>query len=432
MPDAPPAPVEATPAGAITPATIPQQPGSAGAARPGGAARAGVFERLAGKAKQSFTPEATTPAAPSPTPPAAGAAGGTPPAGDGEGTPSPAGIPQAAEEAKPGEGPAAGETDPKKTKANPWQLLKAEKAARAQAEKETQELRSQIVPEAERKTLAERAERAEKRAAEMDAELKLRAFEKSDDFKKQYDAPYEEAWKRAGREIAEIPITDANTGEERAASAQDLLELVNLPLRAARKIAEERFGAFADDAMAHRKEIRSLFEARNKAIEDSRNAAVERDKQQLEQAQSYLQKTTDFVRSEWDRANKEAMSEESRARFFKPREGDQEWNDLLEKGFKLVDQAFAGNVMDPKLQPEQRAGMVRAHAAVRNRAAAFGPMRKLVGRLESKVAELEKELGQYRGSTPKTGEPGHRRTTPAAPASGLSGLEQRLRARART
>jgi hypothetical protein len=98
------------------------------------------------------------------------------------------------------------------------------------------------------------------------------------------------------------------------------------------------------------------------------------------------------------------LADEKNGPFFKPVEGDEHWNQRLAKGFELVDRAFAENPLDPNLTSEQRAAVVRRHAAVRNRAAAFGPLKYKVSQLETKVAELTKELEQFKGSTPTVGD----------------------------
>jgi len=75
----------------------------------------------------------------------------------------------------------------------------------------------------------------------------------------------------------------------------------------------------------------------------------------------------------------------------------------LGKGFALVDEAFGKNPNDPNLTPEERASIVKKHAAVRNRAAAFGPMKYLIAQLRKKLADLEKTAGELKASTPPAG-----------------------------
>jgi hypothetical protein len=104
----------------------------------------------------------------------------------------------------------------------------------------------------------------------------------------------------------------------------------------------------------------------------------------------------------WNEANAEAVADRENGQYFKPVEGDDTRNQLLGKGFALVDKGFSENPMDPKLTPEQRTEVVRRHAAIRNRAAAFGPLKYLVKKLTQEVADLKKANGQFKTSAPPT------------------------------
>lgn len=307
-----------------------------------------------------------------------------------------AGKEVAAPEVKPGEKPPEG-----KTKANPWELHKQAEAKAKKLEQELSEVRKQIVPEAERKTYEQKLSEIQKRNQELEDEIRYVNFEKSAEFKQKYDAPYQEAWKRAMAEVSEITIDDPAAGI-RAVTTQDILTLVNLPLGEARKLANELYGDFADDVMAHRKEIRHLFENRSQALEEAKKSGEERDKQRTEQWQKYQREAQGQIKKIWDAANQKATSHEKFGKFFTPIEGDEEGNQRLAKGFELVDRAFSENPMDPKLTPEQRESVVKRHAVVRNRAAAFGRNILTIQKLEAKLAELEKELKEYKGSEPTT------------------------------
>jgi len=84
--------------------------------------------------------------------------------------------------------------------------------------------------------------------------------------------------------------------------------------------------------------------------------------------------------------------------YFKPVEGDEKGNELLQKGFELVDKIFLDG---GDLQPEEA---IKLHSQVRNRAAAFGRLAFQNRTLTEKVAALEKELAQFKDSTPKNGD----------------------------
>lgn len=326
----------------------------------------------------------------------------------------------------------------KPPKANPWKLYDAEKKARAKAEEEAQRLRSAVMPEQERGEVMKRVEAAEKRATDLENEIRYVSYEKSTEFKEQYQAPYESAWKRATTELAEISITDPATNQPRAVTSQDILELVNLPLGKAREIADEVFGKFADDVMGHRKEIRGLFEKQNEALKQARENGGLREKQRQEQYQKQNSEVAGFVQTAWKKANDEFLADPVNGEYFKPKEiaegatptpEEAEWNEALERGFKLVDEAWGSNAMKPGLKPEERQAIIKKNAAVRNRAAAFGPLKRQNKRLLDKVKQLEKELGEYAESTPGAGgsAPQGRISTGVGP---MESFRERLRKKA--
>ena len=183
---------------------------------------------------------------------------------------------------------------------------------------------------------------------------------------------------------------------------QDLLDLTNLSLPDARKLAKEKWGDFADDAMSARKEIRSLFENKTRALDEARKNGAEREKMSQERYQKWEKDTKGHISTVWNESNAAAQADPENGQYFKPVEGDDTRNQLLGKGFALVDKAFAENPMDPRLTPDQRAEAVKHHAAVRNRAAAFGPMKYLIRKLQQENAELKKANEQFKDSEPKT------------------------------
>lgn len=317
-----------------------------------------------------------------------------------------------------------------KQKPNPWKLYDAEKAARAKAEKEIQDLKSTIVPEAERTKLMERVTAAEKRAQELEDEIRFVDYSKSVEFQTKYQKPYEEAWKRAMAELSQVPIKDPATGETRSAQTEDLSMLVNMPLGQAREAAEVLFGKFAGDAMNYRKEIRGLFEAQHAALEEAKKTGSERSKRQMEEQQRTVTELKGQISKLWKDANDQALASETHGPFFKPKEGDEEWNARLTKGFEMVDKAFAESPFDNKLTPEQRAEVIKRHAAVRNRAASWGPLRHAYNKALERIKALETEVAAFKGSTPPAG--GSQPTTaPTQPASPRARMMEELQRRAK-
>lgn len=302
------------------------------------------------------------------------------------------------------------EGEPKKQKVNPWRLVDEYKTKVAKLEEDLAKAKTGESPlaEQEKKELTDRYDKTASRLKELEDEIRFVNYEKSTEFQEKYQAPYEKAWQRAIGELAEIPVTDS-TGNSRPAAVQDLLELVQLPLGKARSLAKEAFGDFADDVMAHRKEIKNLFDQRQQALKEAREQGAEREKSQAELKQRELAEASDFAKRTWEAAQREELEHPEYGEFFKAPEGNAEMAALLEKGFKEVDEAMSKNAVDLSLKPEERAMILRKQAALRHRAAAFNRMVKDIKSRDQRITELERELELYKTTTPPAGG-----STPAA------------------
>ena len=352
--------------------------------------------------------------------------GGEPPAPPPPSSPEPP-VPDGRDEERPGapdsppespgvptepETPAApqeGERPGKAGKVSPWKLFDAEKAARARVEKENQELKAHydelkasIVPEQERQAITDRVQKAEARAKELEEHIKFVDYSRSAEFQEKYQKPYEAAWERAMSELKELTVEDVNGGSRRV-TAEDMLELVQLPLPKAREIADNVFGKFADDVMAHRKEIKNLFETQANALDAARKNGVARTEQQKEAVRKWQGEATAAVRKVWEKANAEALADPKHGEYFKPKQGNSEWNQRLAKGAELVDKAFSIDPLNPQLSPQDREAAVRRHAAVRNRAIAYGPLRWENAQLKAELDAAKVELAKYKGTSPPAG-----------------------------
>jgi hypothetical protein len=334
-------------------------------------------------------------AAPVPEPPRPGA------------EPNPAPEPAAPEpEPAPGEPPAPGApaaaaapADPK-GKQSPWKLVDQFKARAVAAEARALELEKNAMPEAKRKETEERLTTYEKRVKEMEDDLRYFNAEKYDPEILKANADYERAWKRAVSELSEISVIDGATREPRAVTSQDIFELVNMPLGKAREVAVAAFGDFADDVMAHRKEIKNLFESKMTKLEEIKKTGAEREQKAKEHYTKMHDELTGQIKGTWERESAAVLADEKVGKFFKSREGDADWNTKLENGYKFVDEALSGNPNDPKLTPDQRSLIIRRHVAVSKRAAAFSAVRLDLERTQAKLAAAEKELEGYKASTP--------------------------------
>ena len=291
---------------------------------------------------------------------------------------------------------------PDQKKKNPWVLYREEKKRADKLEQSVNEAKSASLAETEKAQYEERITKTEAKLKEYEDEIRFKSYEKSDEFKTKYQLPYEQAWTKHVKDLRGVTILD-DAGNSRPMAANDILDLVNLELPDARKLATEKWGDFAQDAMLARKEILDLFEKKSQALDEAKKTGADREKTFQENARKWREGVQKHIKETWDAANKAALDNPNYGEFFKPVEGDDTHNQLLGKGFALVGEAFGKNPNDPKLTADERAAIVRKHAAVYNRAAAFGPMKHIIGLLRQKIAELEKASKELRGSTPPAG-----------------------------
>ena len=362
-----------------------------------GSVKEDLFKDLRARAKQdSQTPDA--PAAPDK--PALPKADAKPD----DAAPAPAGDP------KPADVP-AGTEDPKKPKVSPWKLVEEYKSKLAAAEAKALETDKRAIPESKWKEHQDKLSSIEKRAAELEEEIRYVNYSKSAEFKSKYQEPYERAWSSAMGELGELTIESAEGA--RAFQAQDLLELVNLPLGKAHELAVEKFGDLAGEVMGQRKEIRKLFDAQAAALDEARKSGAEREKTQTEKQQREFGEVSSTIKETWSKANEEITADPKYGKFFTPIDGDEQGNQRLAKGFELADRAFSENPLAPGLTPEQRQAIVKRHAAVRNRCAAFGRQAYQLQQKDARIVELQKQLDEFKGADPEA-----RGSQPAPAANG--------------
>jgi uncharacterized coiled-coil protein SlyX len=174
--------------------------------------------------------------------------------------------------------------------------------------------------------------------------------------------------------------------------------------------------------MGYRREIRALNEAQSNAIAN----AKEESQRVHQERMTKIEGLKNAVSKNWEEVNKQIIADPKVGVYLTPKDGDEEVNKRLESGFKLVDEVMKQNAFDPNLTEEQRAKVIRGHAAVRARAAAFGRVRYELERERAQVKKLMKKLSQYESSTPpNTGDP-RPSGAPVTAGSAKSRLEAEL------
>lgn len=307
------------------------------------------------------------------------------------------------EESKLGEEPKADETKPadgKPGKTSPWKLVESYKKTNTQLQKEIADLRQSIKPGELPKEHQDRFAAIEARNKELEDEIRHVNYSKSKEFADQYQKPYEEAWVNAISDLKELVITN-DDGSSRAATAQDLIALANMPLGQARATAKAWFGDSADDVMSHRRTIRDLSEKQTKALEASKTQGSERDQQRTAEMQAQQKARAEETAKVWSQYNSEAVEKYD---YLRPVEGETERNEKLEKAQKFVDDTLKANINSAKTQ-EERDQIIRAHSALRNRAIGFSTLKHENVSLKAKVAELEKAIAEFQASEPTNGGP---------------------------
>jgi hypothetical protein len=244
------------------------------------------------------------------------------------------------------------------------------------------------------KTYQERLEAAEKRREELENEIRYSAYEKSPEYQDQFQRPFEEAYQWARQSVARLKVLQED-GPAIQATPDDFDKILLIPDDGeAIDVAEKMFGNKAKIVLDHRWEMKKLDAARYRAIENFRKQGGER-QQKMTEAQA---REREQIGKMWGELNTEAA--ERFPKWFKPEDGDEDGNKLLEEGYRLADAAFSnGNGMPP----EQ---LVRLHASIRNRAAAFTREVYRNNKLSERVAELENQLKEYQASEPGPGSGG--------------------------
>jgi hypothetical protein len=249
----------------------------------------------------------------------------------------------------------------------------------------------------DRKALSEKLEHTSRRNQELEEQLKLTQYEKSEEYKTNFEQPVLDAFDDAVREVTTMRIESAEG--DRSATDQDFIALLKMNTQEAAKAAKEWFGEAASEVMAHRRTVMSLTAKRQKAIDEYRQKGSEREKEmQAREAQNREKRQKLFTES-----HKEAV--EKFPELFAPEDGDTEGNEVLENGMKLAEAAFA----PPKnLPPEQ---VVQLHALTKVKAGAFDRMVYRNNKLKEENAQLKEQLKAYEESEPGAGDGGRKPTT---------------------
>lgn len=331
-------------------------------------------------------------------------------------------APPAPEKPKPGEkAPTAAPVEDETKGMGLPQVRKAfnelKKKVASDYEPEVTRLRAQVAELEQRqpvdvKPFEEKLTTAQKRIADQEAVIRFLKYQESEDFKANYQKPYEDAWKNALNDLAEMDI-ELVEGGTRKPTENDLIRLASMRLGEARAEANRMFGDSADDVMSHVRTVRDLYGKQQAALEnEKKNAAKIAEEHKQTSSRAAAERDT-----AWETGNKQ-LSAKFPKWFAKDAE-DAEGNALLDKGFAISDMLFATGQMTPerismlpksfqddiaanngRLSPKKQ---VELHTLIRNKAAGFDRLARRVKTLATELEEARKTIAEYEASAPPGG-----------------------------
>lgn len=245
----------------------------------------------------------------------------------------------------------------------------------------------------EETAVKERLATLEKQLEERDNEVKLFRYERSQEFDDKFQKPYVQGLKAAyalvtGLTVKEKGATPDDPPTERQAAQKDFDAVLSLSEGPAWRKAKELFGEDAQIVYTHYQKLFGIKQDADNAISTHRQKAAEQEKTDI----ATRARETEGISKMWREANDGLQNKYPK--WFKPVEGDEEGNKLLENGYQMADSFFTQRA---SMTPQQR---VILDAQVRNRTAAFP---RLVFQLKQARTELEaakKELQGFKESTP--------------------------------
>lgn len=302
---------------------------------------------------------------------------------------------------KPGEKPTAEPSGPKELRA----AYERSKARIKELETSLESVRSaKPAEDPEKKTLSERLEVIEKQRKELEDELRVSAWERSPEFKREYAEPFEQAFKDAYAKIVQLTITDAE-GNQAKATEQHLNALLRMGYDERLKAIETWFPGPASAASVAKMvdDIESMHQRKLHAIDQHRKQGEEVFRQRSEQAA----KQQEQMRAAWKQHVQEGI--DGHPDLFVAADDDPKGKELLTKGMQLADLAFSGSSVLPPTE------LVKVHAAIRNKAGGYDYLAYRWRQATKRIKELEAKIADYEKSEP--GEGSGRRPAPGKAAT---------------
>lgn len=285
-----------------------------------------------------------------------------------------------------------------------WALRQAKKAKAAAEERDQlaqriRQLESQpSKPMQDNSAMAAQLAEAQKKLERYENDLRLTKFERSQEYRDKYEQPRVQAEAAAARDLKELTVFEPNPEDpenprERPATAADFEQVYQLPLGKATQLANKMFGSAASIVLQHRANIKGLYEASFRAVEEHKGKGAELEKQQQAQRAQYEQ----GMGALFNQAKE--FHAKKNAELYAEKAGDTEANELLAKGRQFADQVFGGT---DGMTPQQ---IAMRDAAAYNRLSAFPRVMASLKKLTAENAELKATIEGIRSSSPGKPEP---------------------------
>lgn len=270
--------------------------------------------------------------------------------------------------------------------------------------KERDELKSKIEAGATKETpeaFTKKIQELEKERDGLKGEIGMLKFEKSPEYLKQYETPFNEAAEAAKDAIVGLEVVDIDgDGMESARPAKwdDFTELYSMiksdPVKgkmAAYRKADEIFKGASQEVKAHLAEVIRTENRASKALDAEKNQWKDRQAKRLADEEVRAAKLNDTWKT------LDAQVKTKKPEWYSEVEGDKEGNALLQEGYAVVNKYLSAR----KDLPLEDVMILEAHIA--NRAAALPRMAHKVTQLEAQIAKMEKIIKKYEDSGPGGG-----------------------------
>lgn len=278
------------------------------------------------------------------------------------------------------------------------------KSSYDELQKKVVELSSRPVDNEKLAKLETEAKENHSRWEKAQEELRFTKYERSQEYQDKYWKPYEKAYNDGANRVAGltvVPRTDPDTGEVTQAARQATREdfnalMVETDDNKAAEMAEALFGVKAPMVLMHRDKALEANSTRLDALKEFREKGAEIEKARAENLNKGQEEISKLFKSEAENAVKKYPH------WFAPIEGDEKGNELLQKGFDLVEKAYNGQFTDEngkvvKLSPVD---VAKLHSVVRNRAVAFGRLTYQNKTMKAEIEDLKTKIAGYSESEP--------------------------------